>query len=63
MAAAAVRMKVETTFEDHTVKMKTYEDGSASLSTVGTEHFVYLYPEQVGVLKALLAGGIKCTTD
>ena len=49
--------EVTLKFEDNQVKMRTYTDGAMSLSEPGAEHFIYLYPHQVRLLRAFLEDG------
>lgn len=47
-------LEVSTLVESNEIKMKRYEDGAITLSSDGVEHFIYLYPAQVEVLRAFM---------
>ncbi len=55
----AARITLKSSCRNHEVTMKLYDDGAVSLSSDGAEHNIYLYPEQVGVLKLLLSEEIQ----
>lgn len=42
-------------FESNEVKVSAHEDGAISFSSDGAEHFIYLYPHQVKLLKVFLS--------
>lgn len=47
-------LEVSTLVEGNEVRMRRFDDGAVSLTTNQSEHFIYLYPAQVEVLRAFL---------
>ena len=54
MADSKTLISTVTSAENTEVTIKRYEDGAISLSSDHAEHFIYLYPAQVEVLRAIL---------
>lgn len=50
-----VKAEIELRHAHNDIKVRSYEDGDLSFSADGAQHFVYLYPHQVKLLKAFLA--------
>lgn len=50
-----VKSEMTMKYEGHDVKVKAYASGAMSFAADGAEHFIYLYPHQVRLLKVFLS--------